>query len=49
MIGRKSRYGRIWPPEAEMGKEEATLMIEAPVYDVFEANARSAVEVGVRE
>jgi len=20
MIGRKSRYGRIWPPEADMGK-----------------------------
>jgi hypothetical protein len=49
MIGRKSQYGRIWPPEADMGKEEASPMIETPVYEVFEANARSAVEVGARE
>jgi hypothetical protein len=49
MIGRKAQYGRIWPPEADMGKEDAESRIETPVYEVFEANARSAVEVGARE
>jgi hypothetical protein len=46
MIGRKSQYGRIWPPEADMGKPERAPTIEAPV---FEAEARTAVEVGARE
>jgi hypothetical protein len=46
MIGRKSRYGRIWPPEAEMGTPESEARIEAPVFDVKE---RTAVEVGARE
>jgi hypothetical protein len=46
MIGRKSQYGRIWPPEADMGKPELAPTIEGPV---FEAKARTAVEVGARE
>jgi hypothetical protein len=46
MIGRKSRYGRIWPPEADMGQPESAAPIEAPVFEVKE---RTAVEVGARE
>ena len=46
MIGRKSRYGRIWPPEADMGKPESEVLIEAPV---FEVKDRTVVEVGARE
>ena len=46
MIGRKSQYGRIWPPEADMGKEEPSPRIEAPVFEVKE---RTAMEVGARE
>jgi hypothetical protein len=48
MIGRKSRYGRVFPPEADMGTadEATTAPIEAPVFEMPE---RSAVEVGARE
>ena len=48
MIGRKSQYGRIFPPEADMGTpdEAAIAPIEAPVFEMPE---RSAVEVGARD
>ena len=49
MIGRKSRYGRIWPPEADMGKEEPAPSIEAPEAPVFEMKERAMAEVGARE
>ena len=48
MIGRRAQYGRIFPPEADMGtpEEASSAPIEAPVFEMPE---RSAVEVGARE
>ena len=46
MIGRKSRYGRIWPREANMGRAETAPTLQAPV---FEAKQRTTVEVGTRD
>lgn len=54
MIGRKSHYGRIWPPEADMGspdamedgEEQPEPKIEAPAFEVKE---RTMAEVGARE
>lgn len=53
MIGRKSQYGRIWPPEADMGKAwEAAGTTELFLASQSSAELptrSSAVEVGVTE
>jgi hypothetical protein len=47
MMGRKARYGRIWPPEAEMaGPDEYSTVAPPPVIE----SARSAyAEVSSRD
>lgn len=53
MIGRKSQYGRIWPPEAEMGKStetSGTTELFLAAQSSSELSTRpSTLEVGARE
>ncbi|HEV8574259.1 MAG TPA: hypothetical protein VGR43_06065 [Dehalococcoidia bacterium] len=48
MIGRKSSYGRIWPPEAEMGPAEEAVRVP-PVITVAETTRHATVEIGTRD
>lgn len=48
MIGRKSSYGRIWPPEADMGPAGETAR-EVPVITVAETTRHATVEVAARD
>jgi hypothetical protein len=46
MIGRKSQYGRIWPPEADMGKPDPA---ETGESRVIEIESRTVAEAVARE
>lgn len=48
MMGRKSHYGRIWPPEADMGPA-GEVALPAPLITVSEPARHATVEVGVRD
>jgi hypothetical protein len=48
MMGRKARYGRIWPPEADMGPPDEAVSGTAP-QAVMEGSRSQLVEVGSRD
>ena len=48
MIGRKSQYGRIWPPEADMGPPEEIVRVP-PVITVAETTRHATVEALARD
>jgi hypothetical protein len=48
MMGRKARYGRIWPPEADMGPPDEAVSVTGPPAAI--ENSRShLVEAGSRD
>jgi len=48
MIGRKARYGRLWPPEAEMAVPDEGHVVLAPP-PAMEAQRPQLVEVRSRD
>jgi len=49
MFGRKARYGRVWPREADMGADESVSVPPLPPATAFEALHARPVEAGVRD
>jgi len=53
MIGRKTQYGRVWPPEADMGAPAeamgATELLVASQSPALAASRGKAVEAGTRD
>lgn len=48
MIGRKARYGRLWPPEAEMASPY-DVQVVAPPPPVIEMSRGHLVEAATRD
>jgi hypothetical protein len=48
MMGRKARYGRLWPPEAEMGGPH-DVQVVTPPQSMIEASRSHMVEATSRD
>jgi len=49
MIGRKAQYGRIWPAEADMGRDEPAAVSPPVPAQYREARYATPVEAGARD